>query len=200
MNSDIVPPVDPWSLFTDWFALAKENEPSYPDAMMLATVGVTGMPTTRAVLMKSYDAEGLVFYTNRESRKGRELETYSHAGACFYWKSIQRQIRIEGAVVMVGDAESDAYFASRPRGSQIGAWASRQSRPLESRAALEQAVRDVEKIYEGRTVPRPPHWGGYRLVPSYFEFWQEREHRLHDRITYSRESDADKWLIERIYP
>ncbi|MGB9154807.1 MAG: pyridoxamine 5'-phosphate oxidase [Alphaproteobacteria bacterium] len=200
MNSDFTPPADPWALFADWYALAKQSEPAYPDAMMLATVGADGTPSARAVLMKDFDAKGVVFYTNRESRKGRELALTSKAGICFYWKSLQRQVRIEGNVSLVSDAESDAYFATRPRGSQIGAWASQQSRELKSRSALEQAVQDVEKKYEGRAVPRPSHWGGYRLAPSYFEFWQEREHRLHDRITYTHKPDTGLWAIERIFP
>ena len=200
MNNDFVPPADPWGLFAEWYALAQKNEPSYPDAMMLATVGESGMPSARAVLMKDYDKNGLVFYTNRQSRKGSELEDQKKAGVCFYWKSLMRQIRIEGDISLVSDAESDAYFASRPRGSQIGAWASQQSRPLESRAVLEQAVRDVEKKYQGRDVPRPPHWGGYLLTPSSFEFWQERDFRLHDRIAYHHASAQNAWKIERMYP
>jgi len=200
MNIDLNPPADPWAFFTEWFALAKQHESVWPEAMMLATVGASGMPTTRALLMKDFDSSGIVFYTNRESRKGQELSAHAKAGICFYWKSIQRQVRIEGTITLVSNAESDAYFATRPRGSQIGAWASRQSRPLKSRAMLEQNVRDVEKEYAGRDVLRPPHWGGYRLTPTYFEFWQEREYRLHDRITYSRASNADAWVIERIFP
>ncbi|MDE1900786.1 MAG: pyridoxamine 5'-phosphate oxidase [Alphaproteobacteria bacterium] len=198
MNTDIVPPPSPWALFTEWYALAQKNEPSYPDCMMLATVGDDGMPTARAVLMKDYDDKGIVFYTNRESRKGRELAAHGKAGLCFYWKSIQRQVRIEGDIEKTSDAESDAYFATRPRGSQIGAWASQQSRPLDSRATLEARVCDLTARYEGRDVPRPLYWGGYRLVPRYFEFWQERDYRLHDRIAYTR--DGATWTIERMYP
>jgi pyridoxamine 5'-phosphate oxidase len=160
------------------------------------------MPTTRAVLMKDFDAKGVVFYTNRESRKGDELalkdKGETKIGVCFYWKSIQRQVRIEGTVEPVSDKESDAYFATRPRGSQIGAWASRQSRPLDSRAMLEKRVAEMEKKFEGKEVPRPPHWGGYRLTPTYFEFWQEREYRLHDRIAYARKKGG--WAMERLYP
>lgn len=198
MNTDIVPPPSPWTLFAEWYALAQKHEPSYPDCMMLATVGDDGMPTSRAVLMKDYDDKGVVFYTNRESRKGCELATHGKAGLCFYWKSIQRQVRIEGDIGKTSDAESDAYFATRPRGSQIGAWASQQSRPLDSRATLEARVRDLTARYEGRDVPRPLYWGGYRLAPRYFEFWQERDYRLHDRIAYAR--DGAIWTIERMYP
>ena len=200
MNIDLTPPTNPWFLFAEWFALAKQREPSYPDAMMLATIGATGMPTARTLLMKDFDSEGIVFYTNRESRKGHELAAHTKAGICFYWKSIQRQVRIEGSIDLVSDAESDAYFATRPRGSQVGAWASHQSRPLESRALLEQRVCDVAQEHEGRDIPRPAHWGGYRLTPTYFEFWQEREFRLHDRITYARASKTEPWVIERIFP
>ena len=158
------------------------------------------MPTTRTLLMKDFDSNGIVFYTNRESRKGQELAAHAKAGICFYWKSLQRQVRIEGAIDLVSDAESDVYFATRPRGSQIGAWASQQSRPLDSRATLERRVRDVEQEHENRAIPRPPHWGGYRLTPTYFEFWQEREFRLHDRVTYRRPSSTEPWAIERIFP
>jgi len=199
MNNDIAPPASPWTLFAEWFAVAKQQETSYPNAMMLATVGKDGMPTARAVLMKDYDDSGVVFYTNRESRKGQELAAQGKAGLCFYWKSIQKQIRIEGLVTQVSDAESDAYFTTRPRGSQIGAWASQQSRPLDNRRALEKRVADLEKDYEGKPVPRPPYWGGYRLIPSYFEFWQERDYRLHDRVTYYRDNETE-WNIERLFP
>ena len=131
MNIDLTPPADPWVLFAQWFELAKQHETVWPEAMMLATVGASGMPTARALLMKDFDTDGIVFYTNRESRKGQELAAHAKAGICFYWKSIQRQVRIEGDIDLVDDTESDAYFATRPRGSPIGAWASRQSRPLE---------------------------------------------------------------------
>ena len=198
MNIDLIPPANPWDLFAEWVAAATQNEASYPDAMTLATVGAHGMPTARTVLMKDFDKQGIVFYTNRESRKGSELAAHAKAGLCFYWKSLQRQVRIEGTVETVSDAESDAYFASRPRGSQIGAWASQQSRPLVDRLTLEQRVRDLTAQYEDRDVPRPPYWGGYRLIPFYFEFWQERDYRLHDRIAYDRQGDA--WNSGRVYP
>ena len=200
MNSDFTPPADPWALFADWYALAKQSEPAYPNAMMLATVGADGTPSARAVLMKDFDAKGVVFYTNRESRKGRELALTSKAGICFYWKSLQRQVRIEGNVSLVSDAEHRTLiFATRLVAAEVGVGLRSNRGELKNRSALEQAVQDVEK-YEGRAVPRPSHWGGYRLAPSYFEFWQEREHRLHDRITYTHKPDTGLWAIERIFP
>lgn len=198
MNQDFTPPTDPWLLFGQWFDDAKQSEPSYPDAMTLATVGDDGMPSARVVLMKDYDAQGIVFYTNRISRKGRELTRHNQASLCFYWKSTQRQVRIEGIVTPVSDAESDAYFATRPRGSQIGAWASLQSQNLDSRLTLEKRVQDLTAQYEGGAVPRPVHWGGFRLAPTAVEFWQERDFRLHDRILYKM--DGARWRIERLYP
>jgi pyridoxamine 5'-phosphate oxidase len=198
MNKDFTPPSDPWALFSEWFILAQKHEPAYPDAMTLATLGEKGTPVARTVLMKSFDERGVVFHTNRESHKGRQLAAHPKAGICFYWKSLQRQIHLEGAVSIISAAESDAYFASRARGSQIGAWASLQSRPLDNRTTLEKRIQEFEQKYEGQTVPRPPHWGGYRLAPDTFEFWQEQTYRLHDRIAYKRE--ADKWIIERRYP
>ena len=196
--TDFVPPSDPWPLFSAWFELAKQHEPSYPDAMTLATVGADGVPSARTMLMKGLDSQGIVFYTNRESRKGGQLASQGKAGICFYWKSLKRQVHMEGAITQVSDAESDAYFATRPRDSQIGAWASQQSRALESRAVLEQRIKDLDKLYEGRDVPRPPHWGGFRLTPSLIEFWQEGDFRLHDRFVYRRE--ADGWQRERLNP
>ena len=200
MNNDILPPDDPWILFADWFAGAKQHEDVYPDAMTLATLGATGMPAARVVLMKDFDANGIVFHTNRESRKGNELAAHAQAGVCFYWKSLQRQVRIEGTVAPISDAESDAYFATRPRASQIGAWASQQSRVLNDRATLEKRIADFEQKYAEATVPRPPHWGGYRLTPVFFEFWQERLYRLHDRFVYNRASANAAWTHERLYP
>lgn len=200
MPSSFTPPADPWALFAVWMADAAHSEPSYPDAMTLATVGADGMPAQRVMLCKGYDERGVVFYTNRESRKGHELAPGAFASVNFYWKSTKRQIRVEGVIELVSDAESDAYFATRPRGSQIGAWASQQSRPLDSRETLESRVQALEAAYEGKPVPRPPHWGGYRLVPRAFEFWQEGQYRLHDRFTYTRARANEPWRIERINP
>jgi pyridoxamine 5'-phosphate oxidase len=168
--------------------------------MAWATVGTDGMPSLRIVLMKNYDEKGMVFFTNRQSRKGEQLRTHPKAAMCLHWKSLKRQIRTEGLITQVSDAESDAYHASRPRGSQIAAWASQQSRILEDRALLERRTQELEKKYQGQEVPRPPHWGGYRLMPLMIEFWQERPFRLHDRIVYQRSSDKDAWRMERLYP
>jgi pyridoxamine 5'-phosphate oxidase len=195
---EIAPPLDPWDLFADWFDLAKQHETSYPEAMVLATVGDDGMPSARAVLMKSFDAQGVVFHTNRESRKGRQFSSHPKAACCFHWKSMSRQVHLEGVIAPISDAESDAYFATRPRLSQIGAWASKQSQVLESRAMLERRVKEFEEKFAGMDVPRPPHWGGNRLTPSRFEFWSEQPYRLHDRISYER--DGDMWDMERYYP
>lgn len=189
---------DPWPLFAAWFAEANQNETSYPNAMTLATQGADGMLTARTMLMKDFDSQGIVFYTNRQSRKGGQLAMTPRAGICFYWKTIQRQVHMEGTITQVDDAESDAYFATRPRDSQLGAWASQQSRPLESREALLCRVADLDRQYAGVAVPRPPHWGGYRLTPSYVEFWQEGEFRLHDRFAYRH--TGENWLIERLNP
>ncbi|HEU0117044.1 MAG TPA: pyridoxamine 5'-phosphate oxidase [Alphaproteobacteria bacterium] len=200
-NIDFTPPADPWTLFRDWYALAETNEPNDANAMALATVGEGGMPSVRVVLMKSVDENGLVFFTNRESHKGNQLAQHAKAATVLHWKSLKRQIRAEGIITQVTDAESDAYHATRPRGSQIGAWVSQQSRPLNrGRAELEEQAKAVEKQYEGKPVPRPPYWGGYRLAPLMLEFWQERQYRLHDRIVYRRATVKDGWNIERLYP
>lgn len=150
--------------------------------------------------MKDFDARGLVFFTNRQSQKGEQLLAHPKAGICLYWKSLRRQIRAEGLIAPVSETESNAYHETRARGSQIGAWASQQSRKLASRGELEQRVKELEKQYDGKSVPRPPHWGGYRLTPRAIEFWQERPFRLHDRIVYHRAGDKDAWTNERLYP
>ena len=191
-------PAEPSALFEAWFAEAKNTEPCYPEAMTLATVGADHRPSSRVVLMKSYDHRGIVFHTNRASRKGHEIGVNPLATLCFFWKSLSRQIRIEGQVEPVTEVESDAYFLTRPRDSQIGAWASQQSRVLDSRATLEQRIEEYTHKFKGIDVPRPPHWGGYRLIPDYYEFWHEQPFRLHDRIVYKREDDD--WLQERLYP
>lgn len=189
---------DPFAQFDVWFQEAVASEPSLPEAMTLATVSADGRPSTRMVLLKSYDEGGFVFYTNFNSAKGRDLLGNPNASLCFHWKTLGRQLRIDGAVTPVSDAEADAYFASRPRGSQVGAWASEQSEPVESRAVLEARVRQLEEEYDGRDVPRPPHWSGFRLVPSRVEFWTDRRDRLHDRQVFDREGDV--WRETRLQP
>ena len=199
-NTDFTPSATPWPLFAAWFDEAKKVEVNDANAMSVATVGKDGMPSNRILLLKDYDENGFVFYTNRKSRKGDQLAEHAKAALCFHWKSLRRQVRVEGTITLTTDAESDEYFQSRPRGSQIGAWASMQSHPLASRAELEQRVKDVEKQYEGKTVPRPPHWGGYRLAPLLIELWQDREFRLHDRFVYRRTNAGAEWNVERQYP
>ena len=190
---------DPFALFALWMKEAAEKEPRDPDACALATVDAGGLPDVRMVLLKKFDERGFVFFTNTESTKGQELEGNLKAAIVLHWKSLNRQIRIRGPVERISDAESDAYFATRPRGAQIGAWASQQSRPLDSRATLEAAVARYEKEYPG-TVPRPPHWCGYRIVPLSFEFWMDQPFRLHDRLVFTRAKPGENWSRERLYP
>ena len=166
--------------------------------MTLATATPDGKPSARVVLLKGFDEHGFVFYTNYEGRKARELELNPNCSLVFYWGELERQVRIEGRTVRVSDEESDAYFDSRPRGSRLGAWASEQSRPVESRAKLEECLKELEEEYEGREVPRPPFWGGYRVEPERMEFWQGRENRLHDRLLYTRSDEG--WEITRLQP
>lgn len=199
-NTDFTPPAEPWPVIDAWFEEAGKTEINDPNAMSLATVGSDGMPSVRIMLLKGYDKNGFVFFTNRQSHKGEQLAQHAKAAICFHWKSLRRQIRVEGIISQCSDVESDEYFASRPRGSQIGAWASNQSRPLASRAALEQRVKEIGKEYEGKPVQRPPHWGGYRITPTLIELWQDREFRLHDRFIYRRLSAASPWVVERQYP
>jgi pyridoxamine 5'-phosphate oxidase len=187
----------PLDLFHAWFAEAKQSEINDPNAMALATCTPAGVPSVRIVLMKVFDAEGLVFYSNRDSRKGGELTANPQAAVVFHWKSLQRQIRIEGSVAEISAAEADAYFKSRYRISQIGAWASHQSRPLDSRATLETRTAAYEAEYPGE-VPRPPYWTGFRLTPRSIEFWQERPHRLHDRVVFTEQGGI--WAKQRLYP
>ncbi|MFC7399516.1 pyridoxamine 5'-phosphate oxidase [Chelatococcus sp. GCM10030263] len=191
---------DPFTLFTAWLAEAGASEPNDANAMALATVDADGLPNLRMVLLKGHDHEGFVFYTNEESAKGRELTGQPRAALLFHWKSLRRQVRVRGPVVVVPDAESDAYFASRPRGSQIGAWASLQSRALESRFALEKSVAAYTAKFGLGAIPRPPHWHGYRVRPVAIEFWQDRPFRLHDRIRFSRAAPEGPWTKERLYP
>jgi len=195
-------PADPLDIFAAWLSEAEASEPNDPTAMALATVGEDGMPSCRMVLLKGYDPQGFVFYTNYESRKGRQLLATPKAALLFHWKSLRRQVRIEGRVAPVSAEEADAYFASRPRQSQIGAWASEQSRPLEGRFELEKRVALFAAKHAIGHVPRPPHWSGFRLTPRLIEFWQDGAFRLHDRLVYTRaEATQDAaWSTERLYP
>ena len=191
---------DPFQQFAEWFHEAEATVPDDPNAMVLSTVGPDGRPSSRVVLLKGFDHEGFVFYGNLESRKFRELRAHPWAALNFHWKPLGKQVRIEGRVSQVTDQEADAYFATRPRGSQIGAWASKQSEPLPSRAELEAAVRQLETVHAGREVPRPTHWSGFRLAPDRTEFWKAGEFRLHDREVFRRASPGAPWTIERLYP
>lgn len=196
----IDPTPTPIDLFDVWFAEAGETETNDPNAMALASVGPDGMPSIRMVLLKSADADGFVFFTNFESRKGVELLANPKAALCFHWKSLRRQVRVEGTVAAVDDAESDAYFATRARGSQIGAWASEQSRPMSGKGELLKRVGKYTAQFGVGKVKRPPHWGGFRLTPSRFEFWKDGQFRLHDRLIYTRTPDATGWTTETLYP
>ncbi len=190
---------DPYAHFEAWFAEAQQSEPNDPNAMAIATADADGLPNLRMVLLKGHDADGFVFYTNFESAKGRELLAHPKAAALFHWKSLRRQVRIRGPVSVVSDAEADAYFASRPRDSRIGAWASAQSRPLQGRFELEAQVAKFAAKYAIGDVPRPPHWSGFRIAPISIEFWADRPFRLHDRLVYRRQDDGG-WATERLYP
>jgi len=191
---------DPLALFGDWFAEAAKTEPNEPNAVALATVGPDGTPSVRMVLLKDYDSAGFVFYTNYESRKGQHLRAHTKGALLFHWKSLRRQIRLEGPVSQTTPEEADAYFATRARGSQIGAWASDQSRPLESRFALEKRVAEFTAKHLIGSVPRPAHWSGFRLQPVLIEFWQDQAFRLHDRLEYRRASPAEPWTTRTLYP
>ena len=188
---------DPFALFDEWFTEAKASEPNDPEAMALATADV-GNPEVRMVLLKDHGPDGFVFYTNEESEKGRQLKENPNAALLFHWKSLRRQVRIEGSVERVSDEEADAYFASRARNSQLGAWASDQSRPLDSRATFEQRFEEMKRRYDGQEVPRPPYWGGYRVIPQRIEFWTDRPHRLHERRLFVR--GAEGWSEGLLYP
>ena len=199
-SGDFTEADEPLRLFQAWFDEAVRTEPRDPNAMSLATVDAEGMPDVRTVLLKGIDQRGFVFYTNTESQKGRELGANPKAGLLFYWKSLNRQVRVRGPVEPVTPEEADAYFATRPKTAQVGAWASQQSRPLESRLAFEKAVALYGAKYALGTVPRPPHWSGYRVVPQEIEFWHERPFRLHDRIRFRREHPGARWSKTRLYP
>ena len=187
-------------LFTAWLGEATASEPRDPTAMTLATIDADGLPNARMVLLKGVDERGFVFYTNIDSQKGRELDVHPQAALVFHWKSLNRQVRIRGTVEQVTDAEADAYFATRPKQAQIGAWASKQSMPLESRLAFEKAIAKYTAKYGFGAVPRPPFWIGYRVVPLLIEFWQDRAFRLHDRIEFRRERVGASWIKTRLYP
>jgi pyridoxamine 5'-phosphate oxidase len=191
---------EPLRLFAAWFEEARRAEPAEPDAMALSTVDRDGLPNVRMVLLKGFDERGFVFYTNQGSQKGQELADRAAAAAVFHWKSLKRQVRLRGTVEQVSAAEADAYFASRARLSQIGAWASKQSAPLESRLAFEKAVALVTARYGLGPVPRPPFWAGYRIVPSVIEFWHDRPYRLHDRVEFRRTAPDSGWTKTRLYP
>lgn len=189
---------DPFALFRDWFQAAERAGILLPESMTLATATPDGVPSARMILLKGYGPDGFVFFTNYESRKADELEANPRAALVLHWPVLERQVRIEGGVTRLTHEESEAYFRSRPRGSRIGAWASKQSKPLESRGVLEARVREVEKKYPGGEVPLPDFWGGYRLAAERIEFWQGKANRLHDRLLYKK--DADGWSVVRLYP
>ena len=189
---------DPFTLFDSWFAEAKTSEPNDPDAMALATADADGHPSVRMVLLKGHDERGFVFYTNLDSRKGGELAANPSVALLFHWKSLRRQVRIEGPVSAVSEVEANAYFASRGRTSRIGAWASDQSRPLDRRETFVERVAEVGRRFEGEEVPRPPRWSGFRVTPKAIEFWEDGEHRLHHRRLFTR--DGERWSEGLLYP
>lgn len=194
------PPNNPIALFADWLADAEKSEINDPNAVAVATVDDGGLPNVRMVLLKGLDERGFVFYTNLESQKGEEIHAHPMAAFCFHWKSLRRQVRVRGPVVSVDDAEADAYFAARSRGSKIGAWASDQSRAVTHRSILEDKVRAYEEKFKGQDVPRPPHWSGRRIQPLSIEFWQDGELRLHDRLIYRRDNPQADWQTVRLSP
>ena len=199
-SGDFTEADEPLRLFTAWFADATRSEPADPNAMTLATVDADGLPNARMVLLKGFDERGFVFYTNLDSQKGRELDAAPKGALVFHWKSLSRQVRLRGPITRVEGAEADAYHATRPRLAQIGAWASKQSEPLESRMAFEKAIAFYMAKFAVGTIPRPPHWSGFRLLPLTIEFWQDRPYRLHDRIEFRRGGPDEPWSKMRLYP
>jgi pyridoxamine 5'-phosphate oxidase len=191
---------NPFEQFRDWYAEAQEKEVGDATAMTVATADADGRPAARIVLLKGHDARGFVFYTNLESEKGQDLIINPFAALCFHWQILERQVRIEGPVMRVSDSEADAYFNSRAHGSQIGAWASQQSKPIESKEALVAAVAAREEQFTKGKVPRPPHWSGFRVMPRRMEFWQSGEFRLHDRFAFSRMAEGEPWSLQRLNP
>ncbi|MBB4288734.1 pyridoxamine 5'-phosphate oxidase [Rhizobium leguminosarum] len=199
-SGDFTESGEPFKLFAEWLKEAEASEPNDPNAVALATVDEDGLPNVRMVLLKGFDDDGFVFYTNFESQKGREILGQKKAAMCFHWKSLRRQVRLRGPVEVVTDAEADAYFQTRARGSRIGAWASKQSRPLESRFALEKAVAEYTARYAIGEIPRPAHWSGFRIRPTSIEFWKDQKFRLHDRVEFRRPSPQGEWDKVRMYP
>jgi pyridoxamine 5'-phosphate oxidase len=200
ISGDFTEAAEPFALFAEWFAEACKAEPNDPNAMSLATVDADGLPDVRMVLMKGFDAAGFVFYSHIASQKGRELAANPKAALLFHWKSLRRQVRIRGNVSPVTSEEADAYFTTRPKQAQIGAWASKQSQPLESRFAFEQAIAKIAAKHIISEVPRPPGWSGWRIAPVRFEFWHDRPFRLHDRIEFARAATGEAWSKTRLYP
>ncbi|WP_326889337.1 pyridoxamine 5'-phosphate oxidase [Rhizobium beringeri] len=199
-SGDFTESGEPFKLFAEWLKEAEASEPNDPNAVALATVDEDGLPNVRMVLLKGSDDDGFVFYTNFESQKGREILGQKKAAMCFHWKSLRRQVRLRGPVEIVTDAEADDYFKTRARGSRIGAWASKQSRPLESRFALEKAVAEYTARYAIGEIPRPAHWSGFRIRPTSIEFWKDQKFRLHDRVEFRRPSPEGEWDKVRMYP
>lgn len=200
MTSDFPEADEPLALFESWMSEAKASEINDPNGMALASTDADGMPNVRMVLLKAFDARGFVFYTNTQSQKGNEILGSMKAAALFHWKSLRRQVRLRGPVELVSDTEADAYFQSRPRDSRIGAWASQQSRPLESRFALEKAAAHYAAKYAIGAIPRPPHWTGIRIMPTSIEFWKDGAFRLHDRVVFRRPEPSGDWTKTRLYP